>query len=72
MFNQYERGGIDRYFTITPVLDSVSEGRETILLEVSAGDWPFTIRENTTILTINECSTRTGIRFNSIYGCIII
>ncbi len=42
--------------SINAVLDSISEGGETILLEASSGDWPFTIGGNRTTVTINECS----------------
>ncbi len=52
--------------TIRAVLDSVSEGRKTILLEASAGDWPFAIGGNSTTITINECSVKAG-KFGGYY-----
>ncbi len=59
VFEQFSGGERSRGVTIRAVLDSVSEGSETILLEASAGDWPFTIGENSTTVTINECSAGT-------------
>ena len=44
---------------IDAVLDSVSEGGETILLEASSGEWPWTIGRNSTTVTINECGRGT-------------
>ncbi|XP_064385443.1 uncharacterized protein LOC135334236 isoform X4 [Halichondria panicea] len=56
VFEQFSGGELNRGVTIRAVLDSVSEDSETILLEASAGDWPFTIGENSTTVTIDECS----------------
>ncbi len=58
VFDQFSGGGI-RGLLISAVLDSVSEGGETILLEASSGDWPFSIGGNSTTVTINECSAGT-------------
>ena len=59
VFEQFSGGELNRGVTIRAVLDSVSEDSETILLEASAGDWPFTIGENSTTVTIDECSAGT-------------
>ncbi len=66
VFSQFSDGGTRRGVTIRPRFDSISGGSETIILEASSDDWPFTIGENSTTVTINECpvTPSTSRRFN--------
>ena len=55
VFSPFNGGGTIRPFTVSTRSDSTTEGTETFQVEASAGNWPFT--QNTTTVTINECST---------------
>ena len=60
VFSPFSGGGSIKHFPVRSRYDSSSEGSETFKLEASAEDWPFT--QNTTTVTINECSTPTRMK----------